>query len=71
MEDEEIFADLTKVWEGKAADDGVYFTSIIACGHEKFISARTKKEWSLKHNYLHITHLTSLALLFSEKPLKG
>lgn len=44
IDDEEIFGDLTKVWENKAADDGVYFTTISACGQEKFIAARTKKE---------------------------
>jgi hypothetical protein len=44
LDDEEVFNELIKVWEGKAADDGVYFTTINACGQEKFIAARTKKE---------------------------
>lgn len=44
VEDEEVFNELMKVWQNKAADDGVYFTTINACGQEKFISARTKKE---------------------------
>jgi hypothetical protein len=44
VEDQEIFSHLSRVWEEKGDDDEVYFTTIIACGQEKFISARTKKE---------------------------
>jgi hypothetical protein len=33
-----------KVWDGRAEDDSVYFTTVSACGQEKFIAARIKKD---------------------------
>lgn len=50
IEDEEIYDELMKVWNTKAGDDSVYFTTVNACGQEKFIAARIRKDWwSVKH----------------------
>lgn len=44
IEDDEVFSELTKAWNTKAGDDSVYFTTVSACGTEKFVAVRIKKD---------------------------